>query len=111
MRPFNRRHDLPLTIILAGICLLLIRVSAFAASPEAVLRNYPQAANMAGYVLNSELNMNQTYSRKLNQRLLPDSDQWHRTPVIILETPKPQSPEQERFLLNTPRHWPAFEDK
>lgn len=102
-----------LSVTLAVLCLLGASIPAWAANPQAdaVLRNYPQAANMAGYVLNNELNMNQINSRKLNHGLLPSSSQWDQSPLIIIEGPPPQPPEQPRFLLDTPTHWPAFEEK
>lgn len=116
------RH-LPLTILrhktfadlllLTGMMALLGTLPVIAASPEAesVLHNYPQASNMAGYVLNSELNMDNTYSRKLDQNLLPSSKQWDQSPVIILEPSEVQELQQPRFLMNMPPHWSSSPKK
>jgi hypothetical protein len=82
---------------------------AYAISPEAsaIIRQNPQVLNMGGYVLGGETNMNTQYARKFNYGLLKDAKQWDEGPVIIMEKPEIQ---QERFLLNMPRHWPSQTD-
>ena len=85
---------------------------AMAVSPQAaeIIRNDPQVLNMAGYVMYGETNMNYKYAKKWNYGILKNGEQWDDTPVIIMEKPEPHEAQQERFLLNTPRHWIAPED-
>lgn len=86
---------------------LWLATPAMALSPQTaeIIRNDPQVLNMAGYVMYGQTNMNYQYARKWNYGVLKNDEQWDDTPVIIMEKPEPHEIPQERFLLNTPRHW------
>lgn len=98
---FFRRVGLLLT---GSFCLA---APAMALSPQTaeIIRNDPQVLNMAGYVMYGQTNMNYQYAKKWNYGVLKNGEQWDDTPVIIMEKPEPHEIQQERFLLNTPRHW------
>ena len=94
----------------AGLLLLgivWVTAPAMALSPQTaqIIRNDPQVLNMAGYVMYGQTNMNYQYAKKWNYGVLKNGEQWDDTPVIIMEKPEPHEIQQERFLLNTPRHW------
>jgi hypothetical protein len=71
-----------------------------------LLQQYPQATGMAGYVLNSETNMNRTYSRRLEQQLLHGNQyRLPNEPLIRIEGQPVSHPplEQPPMLLNPPK--------
>lgn len=77
------------------------------AEPDAqLLQQFPQAQGMAGYVLNAETNINRTYSRQLEQQLLPSppsSNVDQDEPLIQFQGPPPRRWDQPHFLLNAPK--------
>lgn len=98
--------------LLASIALLMVSGllgSAFAdsrGSTSQLLQRYPQAMNMAGYVLNAETNMNRRYSQQMEYGLSPVRDSSSQEDLIEIEgplvPPLPQT-KQSPFLLHTPR--------
>jgi hypothetical protein len=98
--------------LLAGILAVTfgsLSGSAFAdsmTSASQLLRQYPQALNMSGYILNAETNMNRNYSRQLQYGLSPLHDRSAEEGLIEIQGPLvPPLPQMQQnpFLLHTPR--------
>lgn len=68
-----------------------------------------QAQGMAGYVLNSETNMNTTYTRKLNRELLnPPSTNLDDGPLIQYVGPPPAPPQNGPLYQDVPATTPGL---
>lgn len=99
-----RSHALKASfLLLAGGLAILGAPSSQAAKPNVaeIRQEYPQALDMAGYVLGAEMNMNQKYTRQLNRMLLPVGEKIEDRPLIRWEEPAVDNLEHPT-LRNTP---------
>jgi hypothetical protein len=88
---------------LLGLAMLYLMTAPAFSQSEALLQRYPQALNMAGYVLNTETNMNRIYSRQLGYDLLPlEEDLIQIEGPLIPPVPPVGQSQRNPFLLRAP---------